>query len=66
MQLVFRFYDAGCVGKDDLVVLIIQDAEDAVAGCLDFGGSYSKLLAEEGIEQGGFARVGRTEDVYET
>jgi hypothetical protein len=63
---VFRLMDAGRVYQDDLSVFAIQDALDAVAGGLGFGGDDGDFLADEGIDERGFARVGAAYDCDET
>jgi len=58
--------DAGCVDQDDLGVFAIEDALNAIAGGLGFGRDDGDFLADEGVDERGFARVGAAYDCDET
>ena len=55
---------AGRVHKNDLGILLGQDADDAVTGRLRLGRDDRHLLAHKGVGKGGFARIGRTHQRY--
>ena len=65
-QDVFGLVDAGRVYQDDLSVFAIQDALNAIAGGLGLGRDDGDFLADEGIDECGFARVGAAYDCDET
>ena len=62
---VFGLVDAGRVNQDDLGVFAIEDALNAIAGGLRLGRDDGDFLADESIDEGGFARVGATDDCDE-
>ncbi len=66
MQLVFGFDDTRCIGKDDLVICRGENAFDTMPGGLHLGGNDGQLLAQQGIQQGAFARIGLSEYIYKT
>ena len=47
------------IHKNNLGVLVRKDAHNLIARGLRLGGDDGHLLAEQGVQQGGFARVGR-------
>ena len=55
---------AGRIHKNDLGILLGQDADDAVTGRLRLGRDDRHLLAHKGVGKGGFARIGRTHQRY--
>lgn len=63
---VFWFVDARSIYEDDLGVVAIEDALNAVAGGLGFGRDDGDFLADKSIDEGGFARVRAANDRYET
>ena len=54
--------EAGRVGEDDLGIVGGVDADDAVAGGLGLGARDAELLADDAIEERGFAGVGFSDD----
>ena len=58
--------DAGRVYQDDLGVVAIQDALNAIAGGLGLGRDDGDFLADERIDERGFAGVGTPDDRDET
>ena len=61
VQGVERLVDAGIVDEDDLAFLRCLDAQDADARRLRLVRDDGDLLAEEGVEEGGFPDVGPAE-----
>jgi len=57
------FDNARGIGKDDLVVFAVEYALDAVARGLSFWGDGREWLADQGIDECGFADVGLADDV---
>src|SRR5690348_254323 len=57
LEAVLRIQESGGVEEDDLEIVAGEDAEDAVAGGLGFGADDAEFLADEAVEQGGFAGV---------
>ena len=55
---------AGRIHKNDLGILLGQDADDAVARRLRLGRDDRHLLAHKGVGKGGFARIGRPHQRY--
>ena len=46
------------IHKDNLGIFVCKNTHNLVARCLRLGRDNSNLLAEQGVEQGGFARIG--------
>src|ERR1700733_2413006 len=63
---VFGLVDAGSIYQDDLGVFAIEDALNAIAGGLRFRGDDGDFLADESIDECGFASVGAAYDCDET
>ena len=59
---VFGAVDSGRIDQDDLRVFAIQNALDAIAGGLRLGRNDRDFLADEGVDQSGFSRVGAPDD----
>ena len=66
LEPVVGLQDAGRVGIDDLVVLPVDDAHDAVARGLRLGGHDGQLLPDERVHQGGLPDVRVADDVDES
>ena len=66
MQLVGGIDDAGGVGVDNLEIISVDDAHNALAGGLRLGGDDTELFAHKGIHQRGFPYVGISNDIYES
>jgi hypothetical protein len=58
--------DAGRVYQNDLSVLAVEDALNAIPGGLGFGRDDGDFLADEGIDERRFAGVGTAYDCDET
>src|SRR5580704_2289479 len=63
---VFSLVDAGSVYQDDLGVFAIENALDAITGGLRFRGDDGDFLADQSIDECGFASVGAAYDCDET
>ena len=63
MELVVWVDNARGVGIDNLEILAVDDAHDAVARCLRLAGDDAELLADKGIHQRGLSYVGVTDDI---
>ncbi len=61
---VERLVDAGVVDEDDLAPVRGLDAQDADPGRLGLVRDDGDLLAEQGIDESGFADVGTAEEGY--
>ena len=66
MQLVVGVDNAGGVGVDDLEILAVDDAHDAVACGLGLAGDDAEPLAHQGVHEGRLAHIGVADDVYES
>jgi hypothetical protein len=58
--------NAGRIYEDDLGVVAIEDALNAVARGLRFRGNDGDFLADERVDEGGFAGIGAANDRDET
>jgi hypothetical protein len=58
--------DARRIDQNDLRVFAIEDALNAIAGGLRFRRDDGDFLADESIDERGFARVGAADDCDET
>ena len=63
---VLGLVDAGRIDQDDLRVVAIHDALDAIARGLRLGRNDRDLAADERVHQRGFAGVGTADDCDET
>ena len=65
-QLVLGLVDAWCIEKENLRVLQRQNTQELIARRLRFGAGDGDLLAQDAVEQRGFADVGATNDRNKT
>src|ERR1700723_1600468 len=63
---VFWLVDARRVDQNNLRVFAVENALDAIASGLRFGGDDGDFLADEGFDERGFARVESAYDSDET
>ena len=66
LQLVVGREYPRCVGIDDLHLVGIDDAHDAMSRSLGFGGDNRDAFAHERVHQGRFSYVGVSYDVYKS
>jgi len=61
-ELGARSMDAGGIEQGDLGAVVMDDAEDGVAGGLRRGRDDGQRLLERGVEEGGFADIGAADE----